>query len=156
MHEPHDLSHLTGEHRDSIATIVATLDLAPHPEGGYYRETWRSTALDASGRGSGTAIHFLLPEGVDNRWHRVDAVEIWHHYAGGPLELSISEDGRTIRTIVLGDDVAAGESPQAIVPAGAWQAAKALEGFALCGCTVSPAFLFERFELAEPGWRPGG
>ena len=156
MHEPHDLSHLTGEHRDSIATIVATLDLAPHPEGGYYRETWRSTALDASGRGSGTAIHFLLPEGVDNRWHRVDAVEIWHHYAGGPLELSISEDGRTIRTIVLGDDVAAGESPQAIVPAGAPPLRPEGDGFTLCGCTVSPAFLFERFELAEPGWRPGG
>lgn len=107
-------------------------------------------------RGSGTAIHFLLPEGVDNRWHRVDAAEIWHHYAGGPLELSISEDGQTIRTIVLGDDVAAGERPQAIVPPHAWQAAKALDGFTLCGCTVSPAFLFKTFELAEPGWRPGG
>lgn len=156
MTDPHDLSRLTPPQRAAIAALVRELRLAPHPEGGYYRETWRSESLDAAGRSSGTAIHFLLPEGVDNRWHRVDAVEIWHHYAGGPLELSISEDGRTIRTIVLGDDVAAGESPQAIVPAHAWQAAKALDGFTLCGCTVSPAFLFEAFELAEPGWRPGG
>jgi predicted cupin superfamily sugar epimerase len=155
MHDPHDLRHLPSHHREAIAALVRTLELRPHPEGGYYRETWRGDAVDGSGRGCGTAILFLLPEGVENRWHRVDAAEIWHRYAGGPLELSISEDGRAIRTIVLGGDLGAGERPQAIVPAHAWQAARALEGFTLCGCTVSPAFLFETFELAPPGWRPG-
>jgi predicted cupin superfamily sugar epimerase len=156
MHDPHDLSHLADHHRDSIAKLVRDFDLSPHPEGGYYRETWRSERVDADGRESGTAILFLLPAGVENRWHRVDAAEIWHHYAGGPLELSISEDGRVVRSILLGGDLAPGRTPQAIVPPHAWQAAKALDGYALCGCTVSPAFRFETFELAEPGWRPCG
>lgn len=148
------LAHLDARHREEIARLVAELDLAPHPEGGHYRETWRSESVDANGRPSGTAIHFLLPEGVDNRWHRVDAAEIWHHYAGGPLELSISDGATPAKRILLGSNVLAGERPQAIVPAGTWQRARAIEGWTLCGCTVSPAFLFDRFELAPPGWSP--
>ena len=153
---PPDMPHLAPRHRAEIARLVAALRLEAHPEGGHYRETWRSEATDDAGRPSGTAIHFLLPEGVENRWHRVDAAEIWHHYAGGRLELSIAAEDESVERIVLGSNVLAGEIPQAIVPAGAWQRARALEGWALCGCTVSPAFLFERFELAPPNWNPPG
>jgi predicted cupin superfamily sugar epimerase len=142
------------EPADEIARLVAALALEAHPEGGYFRETWRSEAVDGDGRASGTAIHFLLPEGVENRWHRVDAAEIWHHYAGGPLELSISRDGHAVERVALGPHVLEGESPQAIVPPGAWQRARALDRWALCGCTVSPGFLFDRFELAPKDWTP--
>jgi predicted cupin superfamily sugar epimerase len=131
--------------------VARLLDLAPHPEGGFFRETWR----DASpGRGAGTAIYFLLRGDDQHRWHRVDATEIWHHYAGAPLELSIAADGARQRH-VLGADLAAGERPQVIIPAHAWQRARSLGAFTLVGCTVSPAFTFDGFELAPPGWEPG-
>ncbi len=151
-----NLAHLPNSIQEEIRGLVERLSLEPHPEGGAYRETWRGQAIEDGGRGVGTAIFFLLPEGVENRWHRVDAAEIWHHYAGGPLELSICEEGGPERRVILGDGLHEGETPQAVVPPGAWQQAKALRGYALCGCTVAPAFLFERFELAPPGWRPGG
>jgi hypothetical protein len=128
--------------------LVAALSLAPHPEGGFYRETWRDHPA-GGGRGAGTAILFLLRAGDQHRWHRVDAVEIWHHYAGAPLELRIERASH-----VLGDDLAAGQLPQLVVPAGAWQRARTLGDFTLVGCTVSPAFRFDGFELAEPGWEP--
>lgn len=128
--------------------LVRLLDLAPHPEGGFYRETWRDRPADG-GRGTGTAILFLLPGGVENRWHRVDAAEIWHHYAGAPLELSIRPEGGQTRIERLGTALGAGELPQRIVPPHAWQRARSLGAWTLVGCTVSPAFLFERFDIIE-------
>lgn len=132
--------------------IIAQLGLKPHPEGGHYRETFR--AADGP-RGASTAIYSLLKAGERSHWHRVsDADEIWHHYAGAPLELSLSEDGRTVRRLRLGTDFALGEAPQAIVPRGVWQAARSLGAWTLIGATVAPGFLFEKFELAPPGWEP--
>ncbi len=136
----------------STAQVVALLDLQPHPEGGWYRETWRAAAPAAT-RGAGSAIYYLLA-GPASRWHRVDAAETWHFYAGGSVELAVSTDGRRTETLRLGPDLRAGERPQAVVPAGAWQRAHALGTWSLVGCTVSPAFVFERFELAPDGWEP--
>ena len=127
--------------------ITRLLELMPHPEGGWYRETWRDIPADG-GRGHGTAIYFLLPGDVENRWHRVDAVEIWHHLARAPLDLEIGKDSPTAETTVhLGTDLRAGERPQGIVPAHHWQRAKSRGEWTLVSCTVSPAFQFEGFEL---------
>lgn len=134
--------------------VIALLDLQPHPEGGYFRETWRH-APQHGGRGAGTAIYFLLRRGERSAWHRVDADEVWHHYLGAPLALHIAEGGEQER-LILGPDLAGGERPQLRVPAGAWQAAESLGDFTLVGCTVSPAFDFAGFELAPQGWEPGG
>lgn len=134
--------------------IIATLGMQPHPEGGHYVETYRHAAEDG-GRGVKTGIFFLLRAGERSHWHRVDAVEMWHWHAGGALELSISEDGRTVTRHLLGMDLPGGQRPQAVVPPHAWQAARPLEGWVLVGCTVSPAFEFAGFELAPPGWEPG-
>ena len=132
--------------------IIARLGLQPHPEGGHYRETFR--AAD-EGRGASTAIYFLLKAGERSHWHKVvDADEVWHHYAGAPLELSLSEDGRTVHHLRLGSDFDLGERPQAVVTRGVWQAARSLGNWTLIGATVAPGFLFERFELAPPGWEP--
>lgn len=132
--------------------IIALLDLQPHPEGGYFRETWRADAPDGE-RAAGTAIYFLLKAGEVSHWHRVDAAEIWHWYAGGPLELSLSE-GNELRTQTLGPELGEGQRPQLIVPVGAWQSARSLGDWTLVGCTVSPGFEFEGFELAPDGWHP--
>lgn len=133
--------------------IVRLLDLAPHPEGGFYRETFRDPAA-VGGRAVSTAIYYLLPEGQVSAWHRVDAAELWHFYAGAPLEVSLFDAGeRTVHR--LGVDLAAGERPQAIVPAGVWQSAKSLGAWTLVGCTVAPGFEFARFEIAAPGLIPG-
>jgi predicted cupin superfamily sugar epimerase len=134
------------------AEVVRLLDLAPHPEGGHYRETWRHQAPDG-GRGAGTAIYYLLAAGERSRWHRIDAAEIWHWYAGAPLALAMAGDGGR-RSVRLGADLAAGERPQAVVPPGWWQSAEPLGPWSLVGCTVSPAFDFAAFELAPPGWEP--
>jgi hypothetical protein len=134
------------ERPETAEEIIRHLDLKPHPEGGYYRETWREPRADG-GRAAGTAIYFLLPGGVENRWHRVDAAEIWHFYAGSPLELSIEEADGRVRTQVLGTALFDGEQPQLEVPANAWQRARSLGPWTLVGCTVSPGFLFERFEI---------
>src|ERR1700682_3190359 len=107
----------------SAADIIARLDLQPHPEGGHYRETFRDPRLDASGRSASTAIYFLLARGERSHWHRIDAVEAWHYYAGSALILQIADDSGE-RSIRLGPDLAAGEVPQAVVPAQAWQAAE--------------------------------
>ena len=133
--------------------IIDTLDLAPHPEGGWYRETWRAEAKDGE-RAAGTAIYYLLEAGQRSHWHRVDAAEIWHHYAGAPLVLSISEDGETSGDVILGGDILSGATPQAVVPPGAWQSAHSHGDWTLVGCTVSPGFEFARFELAPPDWTP--
>jgi predicted cupin superfamily sugar epimerase len=134
--------------------IIELLGMQPHPEGGHYVETYRH-APDDGGRGAKTGIFFLLRAGERSHWHRVDAVEMWHWHAGGPLELSVSEDGRTVRTHTLGMDLLAGESPQFVVPAHAWQAARPLGAWTLVGCTVAPAFEFAGFEMAPEGWSPG-
>lgn len=127
--------------------IIRRLGMKPHPEGGHFVETFRAP--------EGTAIYFLLKAGERSHWHRVTgADEIWHHYAGAPLELSLSEDGRMARHLRLGTDFGIGEQPQAVVPRGVWQAARSLGAWTLVGCTVSPAFDFRNFELAPPGWHP--
>jgi predicted cupin superfamily sugar epimerase len=138
----------------SAADIIARLELKPHPEGGHYRETFRDARLDANGRARSTAIYFLLARGERSHWHRIDAVEIWHYYAGHALTLRIAHDGGTQHTVTLGPDVAAGERPQAIVPALAWQAAESVGDWTLVGCTVAPGFEFAKFELAPKGWAP--
>lgn len=139
----------------SAAEVIALLGLEPHPEGGHFVETFRDPA-PTGGRSHGTAIYYLLAAGERSHWHRIDATEIWHWHAGGPLALSQSADGRVAETAILGPDLAAGERPQVVVPAGVWQAAEPRGAWTLVGCTVSPGFAFEGFELAPPNWRPGG
>lgn len=130
--------------------IIARLGLAPHPEGGWYRQTWvADDAAAEDGRSAGTAIYFLLRAEERSHWHRVDAAEIWHFHAGAPLVLSLAEtaDGPA-RDLALGPDLAGGAEPQRIVPAGWWQAARSSGAWTLVGCTVSPGFRFDGFELA--------
>jgi predicted cupin superfamily sugar epimerase len=136
--------------RDAAA-IIAALGLAPHPEGGHFRETWRDFAEP---RGHGTAIYYLLQAGEVSRWHRVDAAEIWHYYAGAPLKLQIAAPEAKPETHRLGPDVLAGERPQILVPQDHWQSAESSGAWTLVGCTVSPAFDFAGFEMASPGWKP--
>lgn len=138
----------------SAADIIRQLDLKPHPEGGHFRETFRDDKVDAAGRAASTLIYFLLARGERSHWHRVDAAETWHYYAGAALTLRIAQEGRAPDLIRLGIDLAAGERPQAVVPAHAWQSAEADGDWTLVGCTVAPGFEFSRFELAPPGWQP--
>ena len=135
--------------------VIESLGLSPHPEGGWYAETWRAPTAPGE-RAAGTAIYYLLETGQRSHWHRVDAAEIWHWYAGGSLRLTLSPDGRAIDTTLLGPEIAAGQRPQRLVPAGCWQSAVPLGEWTLVGCTVSPGFEFAGFELAPPGWNPGG
>jgi predicted cupin superfamily sugar epimerase len=129
--------------RDAAA-IIAALGLAPHPEGGHFRETWRDSAEP---RGHGTAIYYLLQAGEISRWHRVDAAEIWHYYAGAPLDLRIAAPEAKPETHRLGPDVLNGERPQILVPQDHWQSAESRGAWTLVGCTVSPAFEFAGFEM---------
>lgn len=137
-------------------SIIAALGLQPHPEGGHYAETWRAR-VEAEGRPSGTAIYYLLQAGERSHWHRVDAAEAWHYYAGAPLALSIAPgSGRvSAQRHELGTELEMGQRPQVIVPPGDWQSAQSLGAWTLVGCTVSPGFRFEGFELADPDWEPG-
>jgi predicted cupin superfamily sugar epimerase len=139
--------------RPSASDIIARLELKPHPEGGHYRETFRDSIVDAGGRSRSTAIYFLLARGERSHWHRIDAVEVWHYYAGDALSLRISDDDG-MRSITLGPDIAGGEVTQAIVPAHAWQAAESVGDWTLVGCTVAPGFEFAGFEMAPKGWEP--
>jgi hypothetical protein len=132
--------------------IIDTLQLIPHPEGGHYRETWRHEV--DSGRASGTAIYYLLQVGERSHWHRLDATEIWHFYAGAPLELSTCAQGEPIGRHILGPDLIAGQRPQIPVAPHEWQAARSLGSWSLVGCTVSPGFDFDGFELAPEDWHP--
>jgi uncharacterized protein len=134
--------------------VIRLLGLKPHPEGGHYRETFRDPRTVDARPAPSTAIYFLLARGERAHWHRVDAVETWHWYAGSALTLHIGESAG-IATVRLGLDLPAGHRPQAIVPANAWQAAESLGDWTLCGCTVAPGFEFEGFELAPKGWEPG-
>jgi predicted cupin superfamily sugar epimerase len=138
----------------SAADVIALLSLVPHPEGGHYRETFRDAALVAGERAASTAIYFLLRAGEVSRWHRVDAVEVWHWYAGAPLRLTIVDAGGRAE-VRLGPALAAAERPQAVVPAHAWQQAASLGAWTLAGCTVAPGFEPSGFEMAPPGVVPG-
>lgn len=140
---------------DSAPALIARLGLAPHPEGGWYRETWRAEAPPGE-RASATAILFLLEAGHRSHWHRVDAAELWLWHAGAPLRLLTAPDDRgPVRGILLGGAVLADQMPQHVIPAGHWQAAEADAGWALVSCIVSPGFDFAGFTLAPPGWTPG-
>lgn len=134
--------------------IIETLGLAPHPEGGWYIETWRAQAEEGD-RPCGTAIYYLLEKDQISHWHRVDATEIWLWHAGAPLELKMSPDGQGCEIAVLGQALEQGERPQIVVPKGCWQSAVSSGGFTLVSCTVSPGFEFEGFEMAPEGWSPG-
>ncbi|GAP92824.1 putative cupin family protein [Rosellinia necatrix] len=147
--------------------VISALNLTPHPEKGYYIETFRdsetvpdataATATKGEGRAHSTCIYYLLEgsSGVSH-WHRVrDAVEVWHHYAGAPLRLSLAwDDGSAVRDVVLGSDLLAGERPQAVVQRNEWQHAVSLGDWSLVGCSVAPAFTFESFQMAGEGWEP--
>ncbi|MCJ2017280.1 cupin domain-containing protein [Methylobacterium sp. E-065] len=137
----------------TAAEVIATLGLKPHPEGGHYRETFRDPRT-VGGRSVGTAIYFLLDLGEVSTWHRVDATEIWHWHAGAPLVITTSPNGHDAEARHLGPDLAAGQRPQCVVPAGHWQTATSLGAWTLVGCTVSPGFDFSGFEMAPPDWRP--
>lgn len=129
--------------------IIKLLDLQPHPEGGHYRETFRDED------GASTAIYYLLEAGEHSHWHRVlGSSEVWHYYAGGPMAITVSENGHDAQAIRLGPNLAQGERPQFVVPAGWWQTAESLGHWTLVGCTVAPGFQFENFEMAAPDWRP--
>jgi uncharacterized protein len=134
--------------------IITMLGLKPHPEGGYFRETFRDTRQSADGRAASTAAYYLLARGASSHWHRLDAVEIWHWYAGAPLQLEIAAAPGRIERVTLGGDISAGLRPQAVVPAGLWQAAQTTGDWTLVGCTVAPGFDFAKHELAPQGWSP--
>lgn len=130
--------------------IIEMLALQPHPEGGWYRQTW---AADGDGRPAGTCIYFLLKDGESSHWHRVDAGEIWHYYAGAPIVLGLAQtDMGPAQDHVLGPDLSSGQRPQIVVPKDWWQAARTTGDWTLVGCTVSPGFQFDGFELAAPGF----
>ncbi|MCH8521519.1 MAG: cupin domain-containing protein [Glycocaulis sp.] len=134
--------------------IIRLLGMEKHPEGGWYVETFRD-ALNGEGRAHSTAIYFLLAADEVSAWHRVDASEIWLWHAGAPLALTVSPDGVEASAARLGPDLRAGQRPQAVIPAGAWQTAESLGGWTLVSCVVAPGFEFSGFELAAPHWRPG-
>lgn len=138
----------------SASEVISLLGLEPHVEGGFYRQTFADEA-DADGRPASTLIYYMLTDNQAGTWHRVDAAEVWHWYAGAPLTLRISRDGKSVNAQVLGTDLVAGQRPQGVVPPGAWQQAKVEGDWVLVGCTVAPGFLFSKFEQAEPGWEPG-
>lgn len=136
----------------TAAEIITSLGMARHPEGGWYAETFRDNG-SRGGRGHSTAIYFLLEEDDVSAWHRVrDAAEVWHHYAGAPLEIRVVDERGGSLSAVLGIDLSLGERPQVVVPAGCWQTARSLGGWTLVGCTVAPGFDFSQFELAASGW----
>jgi predicted cupin superfamily sugar epimerase len=134
--------------------IISALKLEPHPEGGWYVQTFKDEAT-VDGRASSTAIFYLLEAGAHSHWHKVDAVEIWHYHAGASLELSLSIDGKERRALVLGPDILGGQTPQGIVRRDEWQSARSLGDWTLVGCTVAPGFEFSGFEMAPPDWEPG-
>jgi len=149
-----------GRSAASANDIIRLLGLTPHPEGGHFRETFRDQPVAAAGgfrgeRAVSTAIYFLLARGERSHWHRIDAPEVWHYYAGAPLMLEfVGGERGQVERLRLGADIAAGERPQAVVPARAWQAAESLGDWTLTGCTVAPGFEFANFEMAPRAWAP--
>ena len=143
----------------TAAEVIRLLDLKPHPEGGHFRETFRDSRTGEGGRAVSTAIYFLLARDERSHWHRVDAAELWHFHAGAPLVLEMAghipgQVQGTIRRMKLGADLAMGERPQGIVPAGHWQAAESMGDWTLVGCTVAPGFEFSALEIAPKDWTP--
>lgn len=134
--------------------IIRMLGLKPHPEGGHFRETFRDSKQNPGGRAASTAAYYLLARGERSHWHRLDAVEIWHWYAGAPLQLEIAAAPGRIERVTLGGDISAGLRPQAVVPAQVWQAAQTTGDWTLVGCTVAPGFDFAKHEIASRGWSP--
>lgn len=135
-------------------TIIDELAMQPHPEGGWYVETFRADAPDGD-RGASTAIYYLLQRGENSHWHRVlDADEVWHWYAGGPLRLKSCVKGKSVQEVILGNDFAAGQRPQAVIPRNVWQSAEPVDDWVLVGCTVAPGFDFRAFEMAPRYWTP--
>lgn len=133
--------------------MIAALELEPHPEGGWYRQTW--AAASGGTRPAGTAIYYLLAASEVSHWHRIDSAEVWHFYTGAALELSIAPtDDASAVPHILGPDVGAGARPQIVVPPHHWQSARTTGAWSLVGCTVSPGFQFDQFELAASGWSP--
>jgi predicted cupin superfamily sugar epimerase len=137
----------------SAREVIATLGMERHPEGGWYVQTFEDTAT-SEGRARSTAIYYLLEHGDRSHWHRVDAVEVWHYYAGAPLNLRVS-DGEQMDIYRLGPEIIKGDRPQVVVPQRAWQAAESIGDWTLVGCTVAPGFLYSGFELAPSDWVPG-
>ncbi len=133
--------------------VIEQFDLKRHPEGGWYRETFRDDEK-VDGRSLSTAIYYLLEAGDYSHWHRVDATEIWHYYAGSPMVITISPNGHDASAHRLGMNLHNHERPQIVVPKNHWQTAESLGSWTLVGCTVSPAFEFEGFEMAPDDWRP--
>ncbi|MHB1101288.1 MAG: cupin domain-containing protein [Devosia sp.] len=138
----------------SAAEVIRLLNLEPHPEGGWYRQTFVDS-VEGGGRPLSTAIYYLL-EGTESRWHRVDAAEVWHWYGGSAMTVTTSRDGRSRAENRLGPDLAGDERPQLVISAWCWQRARSLGAWTLIGATVAPGFQFSRFEMAPPGWEPGG
>nr|WP_321458592.1 cupin domain-containing protein [uncultured Cohaesibacter sp.] len=138
---------------DDANAIIEKLGMQPHPEGGYFVETFRDDE-GPEGRGHSSVIYYLLKEGEVSDWHRVDAVEAWFWQAGAPMELSIAEDGGDRKRLILGQDILTGESPHGIVPRHAWQSARSSGEWSLVSCVVAPGFIFEGFEMAPTGWTP--
>ncbi|MBB3954344.1 cupin domain-containing protein [Novosphingobium sediminicola] len=133
--------------------IIERLGMQPHPEGGWYVELWR----EGEDRGRVSTIYFLLEAGQTSHWHRIDATEVWLWHSGSALDLGVAAgDAGPVRWIRLGGDVLNGEAPQGVIPTGHWQSARAGDGWALVSCAVAPGFTFDGFELAPPGWNPGG
>lgn len=144
-----------GDESLTAAGVIDALGLEPHPEGGWFRRTFTHPA-EVDDRPISSAIYYLLQAGERSHWHRIDASELWHFYAGAPLRLEHSADGRSVDEVILGTDLPAGARPQYAMPAGVWMAAEAMGPFSLVGCTVSPGFDFASLELAPPGWVPAG
>jgi len=141
--------------QEEVKEMIKNLDLKPHPEGGFYKESFRDPCSgDSQDRGACTVIYFLLTSERSSHWHRVDAVEAWFWHAGAPLELSISEDGKAVTRHLLGAELAAGQRPHGIVPKDAWQAARTTGSWSLVSCSVAPGFVWSGFELASKGWAP--
>lgn len=138
---------------EDASAVIRELGLQPHPEGGWFRETFRDPVTDATGRAASTAIYYLLEAGQVSAWHRVDAVETWHWYAGAPLRLTLaSPAGGVGERLILGPDVMAGQRPQVVVDRLWWQSARSLGNWTLVGCTVAPGFEFAGFEMAPENW----
>lgn len=141
-------------HPLTAAEVVAALGMEPHPEGGYFKETFRTETPHGS-RGLMTSIYYMPPQEHPSRWRAIDADEVWNFHAGAPLTLYVSSDGQTIETCRLGSNFGAGETPQAVVPKGAWARVESHGGWTLMGAAVAPAFVFEGFRMAPEGWMPG-
>ena len=146
---------MSGCDEAAAKALIQSLGLLPHPEGGWFRESWRAAARPGE-RAGGTAIYFLLEAHQRSHWHRVDADEHWFWHVGAPLTLSVAPEDGPVRDRLLGGDVLAGQQPQGLVPAHHWQAARPMGGWTLVSCTVVPGFEFSGFTLAPEGWSPDG